>query len=185
MAQPVVPPKAAKLNQHFVYITPSFCSPKQSVAAKYQDCGLVPTGICILDLPHYTDKRPGGGPEPHQTLLPSTTKWTTIIVLSLWVIMKLQEQRHLNSASNTACIWGIAATVMKNAWSRERELQSKPPQPGKRLCHSSGPAMAVKKYLPPKSITAPLISAPQAGRKTRHALFLEVRGCPRRAKSSK
>lgn len=37
----------------------------------------------------------------------------------------------------------------------------------------------------PKSITVPLISAPEAGRKTRYALFLEARGHPRRAKSSK
>lgn len=95
MAQPVVPPKAAKLNQLFVYTPPSLCSPKQSVAANYQDCGLAPTGICVLDLPHYTDKRPGGGPEPHQTLLPSTTKWTTIIALSLWVIMKLTGAKTL------------------------------------------------------------------------------------------
>ena len=60
MAQTAVPPKAAKLNQHFVYITPSFCSPKQSVAENYQGCGLVPTWSCILDLPHCTDTRPGG-----------------------------------------------------------------------------------------------------------------------------
>lgn len=40
MAQTAVPPKAAKLNQHFVYITPSFCSPKQSVAENIRAVGL-------------------------------------------------------------------------------------------------------------------------------------------------
>lgn len=43
----------------------------------------------------------------------------------------------------------------------------------------------MKKHLLPVSVTAPLISAPQAGRKTGYASFLEARGSPRRVKSSR
>lgn len=68
----------------------------KSVAARQQGPGIVSTCVCILDLPSATDLRSRGVPEPHQTLLSSTTKWIVIIVLSLWVAMK--EHRHMNGA---------------------------------------------------------------------------------------
>lgn len=45
--------------------------------------------------------------------------------------------------------------------------------------------MAVKKHLLLTSVTAPFVRAPQTGRKTGYALFLEVKRSPRRTKASK
>lgn len=86
--------------------------------------------------------------------------------------------------------WCLASShngdvVMDEARRGEREPRSRPPQPGKRPCHPSGPPAAVKKHLPPRSVAAPLISAPQTGSGTRYALFLEARSSPRRTRASK